>query len=297
MIGNELPFAGLVVSAKGVSRNPERTRALTEFPRPIDVTGVHNCLASCRTLRIWPWHWEGTPGKMLRLSGSMIIRKNLWKWRICWQVIYDRHPLQSKPSRHHAHWCFTSLWSRICHGPYDWWQVLTGYLWVLIPYSDATEVGMPSCSLCHFEMLVLFEENRVIHGRHQSPTPGGCFQIGHFWISQSSPPEHSWEVGGIQHSREMSASKALSYCWCAVTYSSFWWPDDEDDQLAIDTARTCLTQVLEKNPELKMILDGLDADYTKFRREILEDTCISSYFNQKKSVCGQWSVYKQSLCM
>ena len=32
MIGNELPFAGLIVGAKGVSPDPERTRALSEFP-------------------------------------------------------------------------------------------------------------------------------------------------------------------------------------------------------------------------------------------------------------------------
>ena len=40
MIGNELPFAGLIVGAKVVSPDPERKRALSEFPRPKDVTGV-----------------------------------------------------------------------------------------------------------------------------------------------------------------------------------------------------------------------------------------------------------------
>ena len=44
MIGNELPFAGLIVGAKGVSPDPERTRALSELPRPKDVTGVRSFL-------------------------------------------------------------------------------------------------------------------------------------------------------------------------------------------------------------------------------------------------------------
>lgn len=37
----------------------------------------------------------------------------------------------------------------------------------------------------------------------------------------------------------------------------FAGPADEDNELAIGTTRTCLTQVVEKNPELKIILNGL----------------------------------------
>ena len=44
VIGKELPFAGLIVGAKGVSPDPERTRALSEFPRPKDVTYVRSFL-------------------------------------------------------------------------------------------------------------------------------------------------------------------------------------------------------------------------------------------------------------
>ena len=50
MIGNELPFAGLIVGAKGVSPDPERTRALSEFPRPKDVTGVQSFLGLANQL-------------------------------------------------------------------------------------------------------------------------------------------------------------------------------------------------------------------------------------------------------
>ena len=50
MIGNELPFAGLIVGAKGVSPDPERTRALSEFPRPKDVTGVRSFLGLANQL-------------------------------------------------------------------------------------------------------------------------------------------------------------------------------------------------------------------------------------------------------
>ena len=50
MIGNELPFAGLIVGAKGVSPDPERTPALSEFPRPKNVTGVRSFLGLANQL-------------------------------------------------------------------------------------------------------------------------------------------------------------------------------------------------------------------------------------------------------
>ena len=65
---------------------------------------------------------------------------------------------------------------------------------------------------------------------------------------------------------------------------------EEEEELSINTARTFLTQVVEKNPELRMILDGLNSDYTQFRRDILADICVSTYSHQMKSVCGQLSV-------
>ena len=58
----------------------------------------------------------------------------------------------------------------------------------------------------------------------------------------------------------------------------------------MDTARTCLMQVVEKNPELREILDCLDSDYAQIRRNIVEDKCLSTYSHQMKSVRGQLSV-------
>ena len=50
MFGNDLPFSGLIVGAKGVSPDPERTRALSEFLRPKDVTGVRSFLGLANQL-------------------------------------------------------------------------------------------------------------------------------------------------------------------------------------------------------------------------------------------------------
>ena len=76
----------------------------------------------------------------------------------------------------------------------------------------------------------------------------------------------------------------------ALSRAPLFTGPEEEEELSIDTARTCLTQVVEKNPELFVILDGLDSDYAQFRRDIVEDTCVSTSSHQMKSVRGQLSV-------
>ena len=66
-------------------------------------------------------------------------------------------------------------------------------------------------------------------------------------------------------------------------------PVSDEDEFTIDTARTCLTQLVEKNHELKLILDSLNADNSQFRRDVIEGTSLSLYSSQLKSVAGQLS--------
>ena len=49
-LGTELPFAGLIVSAKGVKPDPVRIVALSEFPVPKDITGVQSFLGLANQL-------------------------------------------------------------------------------------------------------------------------------------------------------------------------------------------------------------------------------------------------------
>ena len=43
-IGTEIPFAGLMISTKGVKPDPVRIVALSQFPTPTDITGVRSFL-------------------------------------------------------------------------------------------------------------------------------------------------------------------------------------------------------------------------------------------------------------
>ena len=49
-IETELPFAGLIVNAKGVKPDPVRIVALSEFPTPRDITGVRSFLGLANQL-------------------------------------------------------------------------------------------------------------------------------------------------------------------------------------------------------------------------------------------------------
>ena len=51
-IGSELPFAVLIISAKGISPDPERTRALFDFPVPKGITGVRSFLGLANQLKL-----------------------------------------------------------------------------------------------------------------------------------------------------------------------------------------------------------------------------------------------------
>ena len=50
MIGNEILFADLLLTEKGVKPDPARILALSDFPVPKDVTGVRSFLALANQL-------------------------------------------------------------------------------------------------------------------------------------------------------------------------------------------------------------------------------------------------------
>ena len=50
ILGQEISFAGYVIGKHGVKPDPRRVKAITDFPRPVDVTGVRSFLGLCNQL-------------------------------------------------------------------------------------------------------------------------------------------------------------------------------------------------------------------------------------------------------
>ena len=61
-------------------------------------------------------------------------------------------------------------------------------------------------------------------------------------------------------------------------------PTPDEEEFTIDTARSYLTQMVEKNHELELILDSLDSDYALFRKDVVARSTSSVYSSQMKSV-------------
>ena len=100
MIGNELPFAGLIVGAKGVSPDPERTRALSEFHRPKDVTSVRSFLGLTNQLSGFVPDFSHMTVALRGLTGK--IAAFIW---------LDEHKREFEK--------VTLVWLGVCHGAYD----------------------------------------------------------------------------------------------------------------------------------------------------------------------------------
>ena len=53
VIGDALPFAGYIVSSKGISPNQERVSAIRHFPTPVDTTGIKSFMGLANQLNFF----------------------------------------------------------------------------------------------------------------------------------------------------------------------------------------------------------------------------------------------------
>ena len=73
----------------------------------------------------------------------------------------------------------------------------------------------------------------------------------------------------------------------ALSRAPLFAPEEVED-IAIDTARVCLTR--SSSNQLNIIFDAIDSDYVKLRQDVHDGTFSSVYANQLKSVMSQLRV-------
>ena len=73
----------------------------------------------------------------------------------------------------------------------------------------------------------------------------------------------------------------------ALSCAPLFAPEEVED-IAIDTARVCLTR--SSSNQLNIIFDAIDSDYMKLRHDVRDGTFHSVYASQLKSVMSQLSV-------
>ena len=75
-IGNEIAFAGLLISSRGIKPDPERIKALTKFPAPRDISGVRSFLGLANQLSGFVPDFAHMTVKLRELTS----KKNAFLW-------------------------------------------------------------------------------------------------------------------------------------------------------------------------------------------------------------------------
>ena len=301
-IGSELPFAGLIVSANGISPDPDRTKALSEFPVPKDVTGVRSFLGLANQLSGFVPDFahmtvalRGLTGKnasfiwleehqrefdMVRklLTSSMVVTHFDPKLPVT--VLTDASRLYG-------------LGYAMGHFIKDQFKLVTCGSKSLTPTQQRYSTIELECLAVHFavskcsfylkgaESFTVATDHRPLEGIFKKD----LFEIPNPRLQRIREKlvEYNMTVKWVPGKSHFIAD-ALSR---APLFSP---PVPDEEEFTIDTARSCLTQVVEKNNELKLILDSLDSDYVQFRKDVMTGSFSSVYSNQMKSVFDQLSV-------
>ena len=293
-IGSELPFAGLVVSAKGISPDPERTRALSDFPVPTDLTGVRSFLGLANQVSGFVPDFahmtvalRGLTGKnasffwldehqkefdMVRklLTSSMVVTHFDPKLPVT--VLTDALRLYG-------------LGYAMGHFIDSQFKLVTCGSKYLTPTQQRYSTIDLECLAVHFAMskcsfYLKGSENFTVATDHRPLE--GIFRKDLFEIPN---PRLQWiRVKLVEFNITVKWVPGKSHFIADALSRAplFSPPTPDEEEFTIDTARSCLIQVVEKNHELKLILDSLDSDYIQFRKDVVAASALSVYSSQMK---------------
>ena len=86
VIGDELPFAGYIISSKGISPNQERVSAIKDFPTPVDTTGIKSFMGLANQLSFFIPDFAHQTRGMRALLG----KNTVFQWLPEHQEEFDR---------------------------------------------------------------------------------------------------------------------------------------------------------------------------------------------------------------
>ena len=295
MIGNEISFAGLLLTEKGVKPDPARIVALTDFPVPNDVTGVRSFPGLANQL-------SGFIPDFAHMSVHLPAKKNAFLW------LQDLQEEFEKIKR-----LLTS-------------DMIVMHFYPNLPVTiltDASRLHGLGYATGHF----VDGRFRIVACGSKSLTPTQqryatielkCLGV-HFAVDKCSiylkgtpsfnvVTDHKplegifkkdlFDIGNprLQRIREKLLEYKFTVTWVpgnshliADTLSRApLFPPEEVEDIAIDTACVCLTK--SSSNQLSIIFDAIDSGYVKLRQDVCDGTFVSTYANQLKSVMSQLSV-------
>ena len=300
-IGSEWPFAGLVISAKGISPDPERTRALSDFPVPKDVTGVRSFQGLANQLSGFVTYFAHMTVALRGLTS----KNASFIWLDKHQKEFDVVKKLLTSSMVVAHFDpklpvtvltdalrLYGLGYAMGHFIDGRFKLVTCGSKSLTPTQQRYSTIELECLAVHFAVskcsfYLKGSENFTVATDHRPFE--GIFKKDLFEIPNPR----------LQRIREKLVEYNMVVKWVpgkshfiadALSRAPLFSPPSHDeDEFTIDTARSCLTQLVGKNHELNLILDSLDSDYIQFRKDVVTGSVLSAYSSQMKSVFDQLS--------
>ena len=297
-VGTEIPFAGCVVSETGVKPDPNRIKALSEFPRPKDITGVRSFLGLANQLAFFVPDFahqtvalRGLTGKnasFIWLDQHQAEFDSVKKILTSEMVVTHYNPdlpvtLLTDASRLHG------LGFALGHFIGDKFKLVTCGSKALTPTQQRYSTVELECLAIHFGISKC--------GYYLKGHPG-------FTVATDHKPlegvfnKDIFELPNprLQRIREKLTSYRFRVTWVpgkshyiadALSRAPLFAPQ-EDEDLDIDSARSCLTAT--KGDSLRLILDNINSDYCDLRNDVLQGKTTCSYSNQLKSLMPQLSV-------
>ena len=297
-MGTELEFAGCVIGRGGVRPDPDRLRAISQFPEPHDQTSLRSFLGLANQLAFFVPDFAHLTASLRQLTGKG--KQFLWLPEHHEEFIRLRKLLSGHLVVHHydSSLPVTLLTdaSRLHGLGYALGHEVKGQFKLVMCGSKSLTPTQQRYSTIELECLGIawaIEKCSFYLKGH----PGFLVATDHRpLVGVFSKDIYDLPNPRLQRLRERLAQYAFTVKWVpgkthliadALSRAPLFVPED-DNLMEVDSAMTCLTSTRDKS--LSIIEQGVDEDYRKMILDVLNDTSTSSYVKQLKNLAGHLSV-------
>ena len=277
-IGNDISFAGLVISSRGINPDPNRIKALTQFPVPRDISGVRSFLGLAHQLSGFVHDFAHMSVKLRDLTS----KKKAFFWSKEHQKEFEQvkslltsdmvvthfNPalpvtMLTDASRLHG------LGFTMGHYVDGKFKLVMCGSKALTPTQQRYATIELECLAVHFAITKCsFYLNRLPHftvANDHKPLEG-IFKKDLFKVHNPRLQRMREKVLPYTFTLKLVAGKG-HHIADAFSREPLFALVDLDD-MHIDTARTCLVYAESKKSEFTAIIDSMDADYIMLKNYI-----------------------------
>ena len=293
-----MPFAGYIVSDEGVRPDPARVVSLKNFPVPKDQTGVKSFMGLANQLTMFIPDYAQITKSLRELMG----KGQVFRWLPEHQFEFEhlKRVLSESLLNHH----FDQ--SKEVH--------------LMTDASRQYGLGFALCQYVNEKPVIIMCGSKSLTPTQQRYATVELECLGIVWAIQKCDfylrglpsftvlTDHRplegvfqktiFEQGNprLQRMREKLTAYTFIVKWVrgkdhfiadALSRAPVF-PPDEDIDLKVDTALTCL--IATSDPALKIVTDSIDSDYTALARDIAAGTCVSPMFPFYKALRDRLSV-------